>query len=361
MLAVLHVGFYGRHLILDTTTYLRYGSAMVDGQVPYRDYDVEYPPGALPVFAAPALVDTDFIRYNRLFQVVMALCGIGLLLVMRIISRSDGPLLAAAIAPLLLGSVVLYRFDLWPTALTVAALAALVSGRERLAFGLLGIATAAKVWPVVLLPLFPWSRRGLAVFGAVLAAVFVPFAAIAPGGLWDSVHGQLTRPLQVESLGGAALVALGADVHSVHSHGSDNLAGAGVGAVQTVTTVLQVAALIAVWVSARRRQDLVRWSAAAVCAFVSFGKVLSPQFLIWLIPLVALTGRRAALALFAVALLLTQVEFPFRYERLAFGLDRGVAGIVLARDLVLVALLVALAAPRGWFGPTLRRSKTRAR
>ncbi len=70
--------------------------------------------------------------------------------------------------------------------------------------------------------------------------------------------------------------------------------------------------------------------------------MLSPQFLAWLIPLVVLTGRRLALALFAAALVLTQLEFPFRYERLAFGLDRGVARIVLARDLLLVGVLAAL-------------------
>jgi hypothetical protein len=344
----LHVGFYGRHLILDTTTYLRYGAAVVNGEVPYRDFDVEYPPGALVVFTAPALVydrPAQFVAYNRLFQALMALCGIGALLAMRTIGRSHLPPLAAALAPLLLGSVVIYRFDLWPAALAVASLAALVSGRERTAFGLLALATAAKVWPIVLLPLFPWSRRGIAVFALILAAVFAPFALLAPGGLWDSVHGQLTRPLQVESLGGSALVALGADVRSVHSHGSDNLAGPGVGTVEAVTTILQVTAVVGVWVLARRGGELARWSAAAVCAFVAFGKVLSPQFLVWLIPLVPLARRKAALGLFAAALVLTQVEFPFRYERLAFGLDRSVAGVVLARDLLLVALLAALVLP----------------
>ena len=55
-------------------------------------------------------------------------------------------------------------------------------------------------------------------------------------------------------------------------------------------TGLQAAALLALWIwfAARPRsnRDLVSASAGAVAIFVAFGKVLSPQFLIWLIPLV---------------------------------------------------------------------------
>jgi hypothetical protein len=92
----------------------------------------------------------------------------------------------------------------------------------------------------------------------------------------------------------------------------------------------------------------VRASAAAVCAFVAFGKVLSPQFLIWLIPVVPLVrGRRAlwAGALLLAALVLTQVWFPFRYFRLALDFEAGLSWVLLARDLVLVALAVLLVWP----------------
>ena len=53
--AVLHHGFYGRDTITDIPVYERYGWAMADGQVPFRDFRLEYPPGALPVFVLPAL------------------------------------------------------------------------------------------------------------------------------------------------------------------------------------------------------------------------------------------------------------------------------------------------------------------
>ena len=85
-----------------------------------------------------------------------------------------------------------------------------------------------------------------------------------------------------------------------------------------------------------------------MCAFVAFGKVLSPQFLIWLIPAVPLVrGRRGlwASALLLVALVLTQIWFPFRYFRLSLDFEAGLSWVLLGRDLVLVALAVLLAWP----------------
>jgi hypothetical protein len=91
----------------------------------------------------------------------------------------------------------------------------------------------------------------------------------------------------------------------------------------------------------------VRHAAAAVVAFVALGKVLSPQFMIWLVPLVVLVGG-TELVLLALALATTQLWFPFRYWDLVKEFDPLASWLVLVRDLLLVALLVALVRrPRG--------------
>ena len=85
-----------------------------------------------------------------------------------------------------------------------------------------------------------------------------------------------------------------------------------------------------------------------MCAFVALGKVLSPQFLIWLVPLVPLVrGRRGlwASVLLGIAVVLTQLWFPFRYFRLALDFEAGLSWLLLARDLTLVALVAVLLLP----------------
>jgi Glycosyltransferase family 87 len=360
---LLHVGFYDRNQIIDTPVYQQYGDAMTSGEVPYRDFAVEYPPAALPVFALPSLAAGD--EYRSFFEIVMWVCAAATVLFVVLALAATGAgterMLAAvafvALAPLALGSVVLTRYDFWPAALTAVALAALLAGRERVGLGVLALAVAAKIYPVVLLPaalVLVWRREGaraalagLGVFAAVLALVLIPFAVIAPGGLVDSVETQLGRPLQIESLGSSFLLAgdrLGVyDATVVSSSGSQNLSGALPDALALAQTVLPALAVALVWwlfASGRGgRASFVAACAATVAGFVAFGKVLSPQFLIWLIPLVPLVAGRigiAASVLLGAALVTTQLWFPFRYWDVV-ALERA-AWLVLVRDLLLVAL-----------------------
>ena len=380
---LLHVGFYRHKQIADTPVYQRYGNQIAHGKVPYRDFHLEYPPGALPMFALPGLAAPGHGQnvkpgFRRTFETLMWMCGAVALLAMALTLRALRadpwvPLLFAAVAPLALGSVILSRFDLWPAVLVAGATAALVSARFRTGHALLGIGAAAKFYPGVLLPLavaYTWKRRGrrealicLGLAVAVFALIFLPFVVLAPGGVWHSVSVQLGRPLQVESLGAALLLVahhvFGFGLAGETSHGSQNVAGTAADVLGIASTVVQAAVLVWIWVSFARgpatSSALVRASAAAICAFIAFGKVLSPQFLIWLIPVVPLVrGRRGlwAGALLLAALVLTQVWFPFRYFRLALDFEAGLSWVLLARDLVLVALALLLAT-------SLRRDATR--
>ncbi len=359
---LVHLGLWSKGALVDWPTYERYGTAIVDqGQVPYRDFAVEYPPGALAVFLVPAL----FANYAAAFAWEMAVCGVALVCVAAAVRRQAA--LYVALAPVLAGSLILSRFDLWPALLTLAALAALLEERHRLGWGLLGGAVAAKLWPLVIVPLaLVWSYRAgrirAALVGlAVVAGAFVPFVIVAPHGVWASLSGQASRPLQIESLGASLFTTFG-HPQVISTHGSQNLAGHG--AVAAFSALVQVAVLVALWVAfargPRSREHLVRYAAGTVCAFIVFGKVLSPQYLLWLIPLVPLVrGRRGlgATALLTAALLLTQVWFPRRYWEYVNGFQH--ADVVLARNLALVVLLLVLVWPdRVARGPVITHSQS---
>ena len=372
--AVLHLGIYSHYQIRDTPVYQDYGRSILDGEVPYRDFDVEYPPASLPTFVLPALGSPSGHAYRTRFGVLMLFCGFGMLAAMAAALaalgadalRAGTALAFAAVAPLALGSVILSRYDLWPAALAAAALAALCAGRHRLSLTVLGLAVAAKIYPAVLAPLFVahvWRRRGpreaavAAGLGvAVVAAIYAPFVVLSPGGTWHSIVEQTTRPLQIESLGSAVLLAahhlfgLGLTVET--SHGSQNLVGSLPDAVGAAETALALTGLAALWLwfalRPRDAETLVRASAAAVCVFVAFGKVLSPQYLIWLLPLVPLVrGRRGVVAgtVLGAALVLTQLWFPDHYWDLVFTFGGYESALVLVRDLVLLLLLAVLVLP----------------
>jgi hypothetical protein len=341
--ALIHGGPYDDAAIVDTPVYQGYGDKVVAGEVPYRDFELEYPPGALPIFVLPSLGDDG--SYVALFESLMLACGaaaVAFVAAALAAAGVGGTSLLARTAPprpppFLLGPVVLSRFDLWPAALTVGALAALAAGRDRLGLGVLGGAVAAKLYPVVLLPLallYVWRRRGrreavaaFGVFALVLGLVFGPFLLVAPDGVVASLERQTGRPLQLESLGASLLLAAdrvglyGATV--VSSHGSQNLGGALPDALASAQTVLQGLALLTVWVVFARSRR---------------------RILIWLVPLVPLVLARTRLAgaLFAGALATTLLWFPYRYWDVV-ALE-PIAWAVLARDALLVALFAVLLA-----------------
>jgi hypothetical protein len=395
-------GDYIRHS--DVPLYSQYGSEIMAGEFPYRDFRLEYPPGALPLFVLPATrplalgstagaswdpVNAAARRYHRGFALLVLVLGAAMVVLSGLsLAALRRPrrtvflsLTVVALSPLLIGDVFPDRFDVWPAALTSAAMATSIGARYRLGGALLGLAAAAKVYPVLLLPVLVIvvaRHRGVreAIFAAAAAvgaavAVFLPFAIASFSATWRALRVQFEGGLQIESLGSAVLVlashasrrlaAVGlpgpftlTDRPAEHGLSRGVLVGPGTGATATALNVLLAVALIWLWVRLLRskadpREDLVRYAAASVTTAVALGSVLSPQYLIWLIPLVPLVGGRrgtAATLMLALAATLTHAWFPWGYFKYAAGLGVGPTMLLLARDLALLATAVILLAPR---------------
>ena len=357
----------------DVFIYARYAQEIEDGALPYRDVFVEYPPGALPVIVLPALVTRGPSAYMQAFVSLMVVFVALTAVLGHALARTLGsgawaalvPAGLTASVPLLLGPVTLHRFDFFLAALVAIALLLALKGRLALASAALAVAVLAKLYALVLLPLLlgaAWHRarargvaRAAAAFAVVVLAVTAPFLVLAPDGLVESARYQASRPLHVEALSGSLVLALrelvGFDLDLDFAAGSAGVGGARGELARLPLTVLLVAALALVW---RRGLDLCRSkhglavaAAGAVTVITLLSHVLSPQFLIWLVPLVALLPGWLgiwAIGLYVAALVASNWWFPELYVRAARQEDGSAVAVLVARNLLLVALLVVVLA-----------------
>ena len=362
--ALVRGGLFDHNRFGDVHLYGHYAHEMTSGRWPYRDFYDEYPVLAQPLFFVIRLLPGPFATS---FKWTMAICGAAaLVLLVEMLVTVGAPLprlvVAAAVAafsPLLVGPVFLNTYDLFPALLTAGAVLAFLRGRERTTYVLLALAVAAKVYPVVLVPLVlieAWDRggreeakRALGWLAGVLVLVHLPFAVMGPGGLRFSYWVQLKRGLEVESLAGGVLLVLDRlGLHSValrdEAPGSRDAVGSLPTALAVVSSLVLVSAVLYVaWLYLRGHRNSLVAAAAAVTAFVAFNKVLSPQYTAWLVPLVPAAGLAASAVLVAV-LALTHAE----WDRFASGhgsvehWGQVLSWWILARDLVLVALFALL-------------------
>lgn len=357
----------------DIGLYHQYAIAMDAGLRPYVSFPAEYPSAALRLFALPGH-PPDLPRFNLWFAgLMLAAMGAAAVLVSLAAQRlwrrgSALPGVIFAASTLAIGTIVATRYDA-AVALCIALFLWSVSGRRWIAAGIaIGLGTALKLTPIVLLPLplllaTTWRERAKVACPFAITAV-VPFLADGAAA-WTGVltvfryHG--SRPLQIESVLATPLLLARitgtADVTYGTAKGAQTIIGPGADALAATSGLLAMgalAAVVALAVRARRRGMIdERWivlvAAALMLAVVVPSKVLSPQYLVWLLPVVALVGHasRALAILLFIAVLLTGVEFPARYwDFLRF--ETGPVLVVAARNL---ALTVAL----GWAVTLLAR------
>jgi hypothetical protein len=167
------------------------------------------------------------------------------------------------------------------------------------------------------------ALRAGAVFAAVVVVTSVPFVAL--GGFPSTmVEFHLQRPVQIESTAASVIEVVGGSYVTgdpirhdrFKSNGLDGGAADAIAVLSTLALLAASVGLVALVARRPSRDALVVASLAIVVAFVVFGKVLSPQYVCWMLPLAAVAAVRGAplgAALTALASLTTQVWFPDHY------------------------------------------------
>ncbi len=325
------------------------------GAVPYRDHAVEYPVltgGFMWVTAeltrawhALAMPGSDLgVVFGVVSCVLLALCGlIAVRGTLGAAGRRPWDAALAAVSPLL----IIHAFTNWDLfAMAFASLALWAWSRHRpVAAGvLIGLGTAAKLYPaLILLPLLLLAfrtRRWRPVLWAIGAAaaswlaVNVPIALAWTKGWWEFYSFNETRPVESESF------------WFMLNHYFPTTFGAnGVWTPSGVTVALVVLAAMAVvsWLAlvAPTRPRLAQLVFLVAAAFLLTSKVSSAQYSVWLVPLVALARPR-----WRMALLWQFSEIGVWIGKMlwlnggAHGLTyEGLTAILLARDAALLTLM----------------------
>lgn len=373
----------------DPLVHMQFGDRIAAGEIPYRDFPVEYPPLALLHLVLPRLLlgnsptPDGYQTLFSLFGLVMAaVTGVAIYWLAR--HGWSGPsvrdsLLVYVGLALALGPVVIWRYDIMPTMFVALALVAVAAGRPSWSGAMLGLGAATKLFPAFLgLPLFIFYvlRRRLEATlllasGFVVAFGLVVAEAVAVAGLnaFSFLTYQDDRGVEIESLlGGIVILA-----DAVAGTGAE--VGLGFGAWQVSSPLIEALAVPRQIVEAvllfalvaggalsvvrdRRtfgvvqRETLVTYLAATLLLVIIVNKVLSPQYLVWLLPFIPLLGRGPALVMLAAAVLTTLI-YPLWFQEL-LRLEPPLIVVLNVRNALLVVLFALLIVPRRSLGALQR-------
>jgi hypothetical protein len=350
-------------LISDLSVYQEYAHNLIPGgRLPYLRWDFEYPPLAYPLMLLPSLLQGLLgLRDTESYRIIFGLFLLPFDLLLYLRFRRHPPIPGAGFFYVLFSSflalLLFDRFDLvvgfllaWPF------LAGPSDARLALSWGLGG---ALKLVPLSLAPLpaFCWARerapgrwRRIALYSA---AVGLPIllscgaAALLSQGKISFLAFHSQRGVQIECLVASALL-LAKSVFPVlpvtvgSSFGAQHLGAipAVVGASRALFWGMLLFLYLDLW---RKPRDLLAGSWLVILGFVTFGYVLSPQFLLWLIPIgicaaarVPEAKRSAWLWVFGLALGLTGAHFRYYWDYV--NLNPVSTVVVFTRNLLLVLL-----------------------
>ncbi|MGW2544803.1 glycosyltransferase 87 family protein [Kitasatospora sp. NPDC001574] len=328
------------------------------GTFPLDDVTWQYPPGAALVIMLPGLLPWSYLVS---FWVI---CGIADAAAMALLVRTGlrrgraltGAWVWVAGVPLL-GPMIYNRYDVIVTAIAVAGLLALI---RRPAVGglLLGLGGIIKIWPLFGLIGTPSGRRTRRSWTAAAATTTAIGFLLAAGmnGAFRFLTFQKDRGIEVESVGALpihfARIAGAWDGKVLMNYGSVEMLGPWVPVVSKVMlagSVLGFGWLLLWRFTARRRNAATMYDAAlaALLIFTVTSRVISPQYLVWLVGAAAVcltvrgTSQRPVALLVLAATPLTLVEFPLIFGDVVDSKPTAIAVLTLRNLLLLAATWVS--------------------
>jgi hypothetical protein len=352
-------------------------------QGPFHMLPIEYPPLTLVVFSLALLAPLHY--YQLIFALLMALTSALIYSLLLRCGPRGSALTFALFALVGAWATAEGRFDLVPAALTLLCILAAERKHWTSAYVALAFGTLLKLYPLMLLPalfiaeqqdalrmyspgenvtfktapgelwralrgVWGWRWANTLLFGAIVIAITGVFALL---DFQNALVSQITyfslRPVQIESTGSAILWAathFGFPAHVEFTFGSLNIVSALGKSVALFFEAAFVCGYVwTIWQQWRGRLDLLQAFIALHLVFIATGKVFSPQYLIWLMPLITYASAFDGLwiLVWGSISLLTTIIYPYLYTRSSIMLVLYVPGfiqVVALRDALFVLLTV---------------------
>ncbi|MBR6911474.1 MAG: DUF2029 domain-containing protein [Candidatus Methanomethylophilaceae archaeon] len=388
LLAIAFIGYLIAIYVLDIETEVirdRFPDAdqLFNGDIPIT----EYPPLSLIFFVIPRIFFSDPFGYNIGYVImIFVITIVGLHLMRRTAeSLNMNPVWAMTIYSVLIALLLEYvadRYDIIPAVMTLASFYFFINKKMPAAFIILALAMMTKLYPAILLPIYliiymverDWKgfATGTVWFLIGAAVVALPCLLIEPDLIMGFMGYHSVRPLEIDSFAATLIYPFSlfglTDVWiqastDAGSYGSDNLRGPLCDAVAPWLTPIMMVLIVLfiLWYgNVRYRLEKVDERAFVLSAaifislmiFILVGKVLSSQYIIWVVPFLALSlllmkDHKLKWRIFwlsVVTVVLTQINFAYTY--LVTGGGESISSLsiimILVRNLMLLAITLLL-------------------
>lgn len=313
----------------------------------------EYQPGALWFFALVGACTPGLPEFDNFLRALMAANGILLaahVLLAAIFGGRPAPWLMLALAAAC-GPILLFRFELFVSLSVLSGWLLWKHGRMGAAGALLGFAVSAKLYPVLLGPLFlaaawrlgRWRRAGIGLAGWA-AGFALPIAALAafgtqPGEILAALRYHFDKPVGIDGFQGSLIPllqdALGIPLRNAPRNGIYGFeSDLGVAATLAITWLWLPLAVWAMFLAWRKAINNACPEPAALFVvfgiYVGLGKLMAPQYIWWAVPFLAFASPGVfsirqllfvSVPLLA-ALVVSQTVYPLNYSEFIESFSR---------------------------------------
>jgi hypothetical protein len=372
------------HDDLQVLLFYHYGHTFWFGSPPLSTLPVEYPPLSVIMFSLSVLPPLfGPIASITVYTIWMSLLALVSYALFRHFEGAHRAHLAAVAVLIATGSVLLISYDLAPAVATLGALWAVERRRFTLAYILIALGVLLKLYPIFLVPVVviehlqalggtPPTRelkrrltalltrssvqgvlRGLAICLGLILVVFGAFMLRNVTGALSAFGYAGQRPLQFESVPATLLWIsrlFKVPVQLQYSFGAFNWVSPDDGPFKLLSVVLLVLGCLLVYFrQLTGKLSFKQAFLASLCVVVATNKVLSPQYFIWLLPVVVAVDCFDAIWLLICALTLLEYPLilPLRHHMSQDHYYTVVDGILVVRNGLLIFATVRAVLGRG--------------